>query len=180
MTIRNVRSYATTYAGSRFRSRLEARWAAFFDLIGWRWTYEPFDTNGYVPDFLIHGQASLLIEIGPCEFLSEFSDKAAKPRDLDRPVLILGIDPLILNQGRPDAWPLVGYLTDDNWGSGPSQARWASCRKCEQLGVWHDVGSYRLLPCGHGDGDHYLGAVNELQINLAWRDAGNRVQWRAA
>jgi hypothetical protein len=31
----------TEYAGARFRSRLEARWAAFFDLCGWRWEYEP-------------------------------------------------------------------------------------------------------------------------------------------
>ncbi|MEA2669684.1 MAG: hypothetical protein QOJ33_2618, partial [Chloroflexota bacterium] len=27
----------TTYDGVNFRSRLEAKWAAFFDLLGWRW-----------------------------------------------------------------------------------------------------------------------------------------------
>ena len=31
----------TFYKGYRFRSRLEARWAAFFDLCKWRWEYEP-------------------------------------------------------------------------------------------------------------------------------------------
>lgn len=30
----------TTYAGCRFRSRLEARWAVFFDALGIRWEYE--------------------------------------------------------------------------------------------------------------------------------------------
>lgn len=31
----------TRYAGCRFRSRLEARWAVFFDALGIRWEYEP-------------------------------------------------------------------------------------------------------------------------------------------
>ena len=32
----------TLYGGVRFRSRLEARWAAFFfDVAGWSWEYEP-------------------------------------------------------------------------------------------------------------------------------------------
>ena len=30
-----IKAIPTTYAGVRFRSRLEARWAAFFDLCGW-------------------------------------------------------------------------------------------------------------------------------------------------
>ena len=47
----------TYYKGYRFRSRLEARWAVFFDACGVEWEYEPegFDLgNGlyYLPDFL--------------------------------------------------------------------------------------------------------------------------------
>jgi hypothetical protein len=44
----------TKYGGIEFRSRLEARWACFFDRIGWKWTYEPLDGNAYIPDFLVH------------------------------------------------------------------------------------------------------------------------------
>jgi hypothetical protein len=43
----------TEYAGIRFRSRLEATWAAFFDLMQWPWEYEPFDLAGYIPDFVL-------------------------------------------------------------------------------------------------------------------------------
>jgi hypothetical protein len=43
----------TLYQGIKFRSRLEARWAAFFDQIRTPWTYEPFDGNSYIPDFLL-------------------------------------------------------------------------------------------------------------------------------
>jgi hypothetical protein len=48
----------TRYAGCRFRSRLEARWAVFMDALGVPWEYEPqgyaLDGTPYLPDFLIH------------------------------------------------------------------------------------------------------------------------------
>jgi hypothetical protein len=47
-------AHPTEYNGVRFRSRLEARWAAFFDILGWRWDYEPYDFHGWVPDFQLH------------------------------------------------------------------------------------------------------------------------------
>jgi hypothetical protein len=37
----DYRAIETRYAGCHFRSRLEARWAVFFDAVGWRWQYEP-------------------------------------------------------------------------------------------------------------------------------------------
>lgn len=53
-----IKAIETSYKGCRFRSRLEARWAVFFDAIGAAWQYEP---QGYVlpggicylPDFLL-------------------------------------------------------------------------------------------------------------------------------
>lgn len=51
-----IKPIETRYAGCRFRSRLEARWARFFDFLAIRWEYEKegFDLgkNGaYLPDF---------------------------------------------------------------------------------------------------------------------------------
>lgn len=48
----------TLYAGCRFRSRLEARWAVFFDCLGIQWEYEPEgyaldEETWYLPDFLL-------------------------------------------------------------------------------------------------------------------------------
>ena len=54
----------TEYAGVRFRSRLEATWAAFFDLVQWKWEYEPFDLKGYIPDFVIAFPRSWMKEDG--------------------------------------------------------------------------------------------------------------------
>lgn len=55
-----IKAIETSYKGYRFRSRLEARWAVFFDALGLRWEYEPegFELrNGlrYLPDFRITG-----------------------------------------------------------------------------------------------------------------------------
>jgi hypothetical protein len=36
-----IHAIETRYAGCRFRSRLEARWAVFFDTLKLRWEYEP-------------------------------------------------------------------------------------------------------------------------------------------
>ena len=48
----------TEYKGYLFRSRLEARWAVFFDVCGIRWEYEPegiilSDGSWYLPDFYL-------------------------------------------------------------------------------------------------------------------------------
>lgn len=48
----------TYYAGHKFRSRLEARWAVFFDTMNVEWVYEPDGfmlSNGiqYLPDFYL-------------------------------------------------------------------------------------------------------------------------------
>lgn len=59
-----MKAIETVYKGYRFRSRLEARWAVFFDALKLQWLYEPetmkfiapgftnFET-WYLPDFLI-------------------------------------------------------------------------------------------------------------------------------
>lgn len=54
-----LKAIETEYKGYRFRSRLEARWAVFFDACGVKWEYEPegYDLGGglyYLPDFLLH------------------------------------------------------------------------------------------------------------------------------
>lgn len=53
----DIRPIQTSYAGCLFRSRLEARWAVFFDALGIEWEYEPegFETTAgnYLPDFRI-------------------------------------------------------------------------------------------------------------------------------
>lgn len=78
----------TVYKGYRFRSRLEARWAVFYDALGIEWLYEHegYNLNGipYLPDFYIphldcfieiKGQAPTKEEEGKCALLSFLSEK---------------------------------------------------------------------------------------------------------
>lgn len=64
-----MKAIETKYKGYRFRSRLEARWAVFFDALGLQWEYEPegFDLGAagwYLPDFYLP-QLDSWIEIKP-------------------------------------------------------------------------------------------------------------------
>lgn len=79
----DIPSKPIIYKNTKFRSRLEARWAVFFDLIGWSWQYEEYDLRGWTPDFIIYGKNKriVLIEVKPYlteSVLSEYSDKISK------------------------------------------------------------------------------------------------------
>jgi hypothetical protein len=64
-----VQPIETRYAGCLFRSRLEARWAVFYDCLGIDWRYEPegfdcLDLGWYLPDFWLPA-FQFVIEIKP-------------------------------------------------------------------------------------------------------------------
>lgn len=115
-----IKPIETIYNGYRFRSRLEARWAVFFDAIDADWEYEPEGfvlENGmyYLPDFLIHnnkgrGPSELWIEVkNPYNFSEEDKTKVntfANPAymgyvdDNTRAILVVGNIP---NIGKDDS-----------------------------------------------------------------------------
>lgn len=73
--------HPTIYRGMHFGSRLEARWACFFDKVGWTWEYEPIEVNGWKPTFLVEfpcrhsecgGSHSLLVEVQPFDAIEDF------------------------------------------------------------------------------------------------------------
>lgn len=57
-----IQAIETAYAGCLFRSRLEARWAVFFDTLGIQWEYEPqgfeLPSGRYLPDFWLPSLAA--------------------------------------------------------------------------------------------------------------------------
>jgi hypothetical protein len=64
-----LKAIETRYKGYRFRSRLEARWAVFFDFLDIGWEYEPKGftlSRWYLPDFRItKGQRVHWLEVKP-------------------------------------------------------------------------------------------------------------------
>ena len=83
-----VRPIETRYKGYRFRSRLEARWAVFFENLGVRWEYEPegfhVGDEMYLPDFCVTtGELVYWYEVKPlgskyCEKFRRFSKMITK------------------------------------------------------------------------------------------------------
>lgn len=66
-----LKAIETQYKGYRFRSRLEARWAVFFDALGIEWEYEKegYDlgkAGWYLPDFWLPSfEGGMWVEVKP-------------------------------------------------------------------------------------------------------------------
>ena len=135
-----MKAIETEYKGYLFRSRLEARWAVFFDACGVKWEYEPegFDLgNGlyYLPDFLLHGvffrdndtPRDLWVEVKGkmteldarkiIKFANEHEtfgdDGVMDGYDLDNQILIVANIP----DGN-DVWELIDYMRDLAYSNG--------------------------------------------------------------
>lgn len=76
-----IKAIETQYKGYRFRSRLEARWAVFFDAVGIAWEYEKqgYDLGGltYLPDFWLP-DLSLWAEVKADMFADAEVEKAKR------------------------------------------------------------------------------------------------------
>ena len=85
-----IAAIQTHYAGCHFRSRLEARWAVFFDTLNIKWEYEKEGfTNGtdcYLPDFYLPATKTWVEVKGDPDELKRKSDTMYRLLDF-RPVL---------------------------------------------------------------------------------------------
>ncbi len=179
----------TKYAGTEFRSRLEARWAYLFDALGWQWEYEPFDAAGYIPDFVIIGARPFLVEVKPDVTLSDLGHHAEYVEEAllgtwTKDVLIVGSTPFPSdsnndsNWGYPAAGLLLEFCPDDDFDRTPEPywnagvGVWERClgdkSDCGRITVFHDWGSFASRGCGHYLGDGHLGSppVDLIKSNL--------------
>jgi len=173
----------TRYAGTVFRSRLEARWAAMFDLLEWRWDYEPVDLSGYVPDFFLHfPRGVLLAEVKPATDRLELEANARKIQlsGWRKDFLLLGAGPLATEPA-----PVLGLFAyfeewpgDEPGWMPPDDAEVHRCLRCQKTSFHHASGSWFCPVCGAYDGNAYIESVDSKDVVAMWREAGNRVQWR--
>jgi hypothetical protein len=155
---RDIEATPTIYKGVRFRSRLEARWAVFWDELGVKWEYEPQmfelpDGKQYIPDFWIVDLA-LWVEIKPNETIAREEEATLKCSQL---AYKTG-DLVYLDQGG-FAWPisedweysnafvpggaevysvLFVYITEPVQGDFIYHSEnhyWATCPECGKLGI---------------------------------------------
>lgn len=112
-----MKAIETTYKGYRFRSRLEARWAVFFDALGLKWAYEPegFELGGgvrYLPDFRVEYPGRNGPERHRQWFEVKGDAETISQRDWEKLVLFNEQQGLIVLDGAPD---LRMYLNPHQW-----------------------------------------------------------------
>lgn len=109
-----IRAIETEYAGYRFRSRTEARWAHLFDTLNVPYVYEPegYEMDGvrYLPDFWLSG-LKVWVEIKGEAPTTDEREKAER--------LHCGHGaPVIIIAGIPGGEQIWAYLTDSSNSGG--------------------------------------------------------------
>lgn len=178
----------TKYNNIMFRSRLEAKWAAFFDLCGWQWEYEPVDFNGWIPDFALYGKIDLVyVEVKPVIVMPEDVCEKISRSGCAKEVLIVGQRnpfPCEDSMGVAIGWIREGFyghnydgLDDYEWWQEAAYGRWAAGNGtigfCPSMGVYVDriTGTY--------DGGHFGDyGIDENELKQMWAEAQNRTQWK--
>jgi hypothetical protein len=197
----------TTYHGVRFRSRLEARWAAFFDLLQWSWCYEPFDLDGWIPDFALKADRPILVEVKPYFSLSQFIERPRYEHAMNasdyvtNELLLLGADLVEQDEGlhkRSDDDVCIGWL-GERWikPAHPIDRCFELAHLMQHQGRWgfgHAQGSWcsrfaiqcvdkevareEPNPCDCWSYPNKL-LCDADDAYAFWRAAGNLVQWQS-
>jgi hypothetical protein len=182
------RAIPTTYAGVNFRSRLEARWAAFFDLCGWRWQYEPIDLAGWIPDFVLLSdvQKPVLVECKPLIGTFEPGETGEKMEAACRGTEWEGRELLLVGAGLWEAERPYDRLALGLIAEATSDGLWW---QAALVGGFHENGRIDFTPDtgwyeGRLFGAHYKCPGGDCNLNdyLAsiWNKAGNKTQWKPA
>lgn len=161
---RTIQAIETQYAGCRFRSRLEARWAVFFDTLDIRWEYEPegFEVPWRLSDFV---QASCAMStdttISYEEKVQHFCGLCECPRHTRDPIRYL-----------PDFWlPKLKFWVEVK-GS-------LTVSECERLlNVAAALSSNNGMGCHDGGGYDMLvlGPIPDVSIDQGV--VGSTLPWR--
>jgi hypothetical protein len=176
-----IPSIPTTYKGIHFRSRLESRWAAFFDLVGWAWQYEPIDLDGYIPDFVLEGKGSILVEVKPALSLAalEVHTKKIEGSRWDKEAILLGTRPYESTVFECAGLGLIGERNE-------SEYIWtATVLAREPDGDRWDFSSDLMYYGGRMYGEHdgnpaWMDLDRPLkdEVRILWTKAGNATRWQ--
>lgn len=182
----------TIYHGRRFRSRLEARWAAMFALLAWEYEYEPYDLKGWIPDFALFGVKEIIVEVKPYSSLEEFDTGkilgALKGTEKwGKEILLLGStiwESTSWGGGYSQAEATLGFL-GEFWEKDEFREEDEYCfdgavvnHYEKRWGFFHETGCYEDRITGLYEGNHYLSPASYQSVLELWNEAGNIVQYK--
>ena len=184
----------TMFNGRQYRSRLEARWAAFMSLCEWDYEYEPDDLAGWIPDFAIWGATgnTIWVEVKPVvAFPRDVASKMKRGlpdayRTRGDELLILGAkpSPAPRSAAQQNGRPRLGWLAqtplraaDGGWHWGDAVfGRWASDAK---LGFCHSESHHDRITGIHAERCGGRPGAKTSDLSHLWAEASNLVQWRS-
>jgi len=165
----NIPAIETQYGGDLFRSRIEARWAVFFDCLGLQWEYEKEgyelpDGTRYLPDFWlptvgkgawfeVKGATPTREEERKCELLAQLTHS--------RVYLTFGGIPRLDKWGQPPDNSMETFFSFLNsetseWETFSDQPYWwCKCDYCGVLGIEYSGRAGRLCQCQPGQDKGY-------------------------
>lgn len=148
-----MKAIPTTYNSIKYRSRLEARWAVFFDHLNFDFLYEPFTIKNndaeYLPDFWVYSgfqnQNDVIIEIKPLTPNNEYIDHLCRVHDPAKSDILICVgDP---NLAQPKGVWIKGIGT--RTGEGKSMITFGfACLKCHVCGRF-TINHWDLLQDGY-------------------------------
>lgn len=156
-----IRAIQTEYRGHLFRSRLEARWAVFFDALGVRWLYEhegfATPSGPYLPDFILP-DLRLIVEVKPdqldastlaplcvpslCHVARALGCRATVHDEIPDPTEFGVSGPLVPS----DRWPVIFWHKHQGAAhlGGDINYQWCACPACNAIGFEYDGRSSRV------------------------------------
>lgn len=173
----------TRFLGVDFRSILEARWAAVFQMMGLHWEYEPIELGepdaGFIPDFIVDAPlfagpgrdpvSPILVEVKPNIVPADYRESIAKiaRSGWNGAAMVLGCvvreREFLQDEDMAEYWFGYAHPQVRPFHAEPVSHEWF------QVGTDIDArgkfmfafgGTYSLIPM--------------------WREAGNRVRWSPA
>lgn len=179
-----IAAIPTKYNKRQYRSRLEAHWAAMFDLLGWKHDYEGIDLSGWFPDFTLYGAEDLLVEVKPFTKLGEFDEEIQKitraiqgTRYSKTEILLLGSR--IFQDSLSNA-PVLGWIGEPWELEGKTELVFDQAHFnhwLEKWGFYAINNSYRDRITGLYNGNEYIDVPWLEEVEELWSEAANEVQW---
>ena len=185
------RGIPTRYKGRQYRSRLEARWACFFDLLGWHHEYEPCDFEGWIPDFVLCEAEPVFVEVKP---VSTFPEDVAAQIDATscmQEVLIVGmhllrekssylcVNGIALGWLREVALPSIECEGWKAWDVAALGVWTPTPHARPRVGFCHVIHSFHDRITGQYDGgSHGRLPLDTTNLFRIWAEAGNVTQWK--
>lgn len=158
-----LKAIPTTYGDVVFRSRLEARWAVFFDSMGLRWAYEPEgfilpSGERYLPDFKVQDIGWLEIKPLIKRASKLFDDEIDAPHyggspffQYDKPTMYSEFaettdEPYFIIHGQPGSIDCDWETTPDYYAAcyQDSPYFFTQCSECNAIGLTYNCQGYGI------------------------------------